>query len=78
MTVKELMEVLSHHREDLKVVVEGYEGGWEDLTTHKISTAYLARDYYLTSSFFGPHEDICNCLVEELEEAAEEHLLLRR
>jgi hypothetical protein len=31
MTVKELIELLSLHNPDLKVVARGYEDGWDDI-----------------------------------------------
>lgn len=36
MTVKELIELLSTYSEDLRVCVDGYEDGYEDLTPEKV------------------------------------------
>ena len=37
MTVKELAELLGKHPDDLRVVVNGYEDGYDDLSLERIS-----------------------------------------
>ena len=44
MTVSELIEVLETHPRDLRVVVNGYEEGYDDLSPGQISVARIALD----------------------------------
>ena len=37
MTVKELVELLGKYPEDLRIVVNGYEDGYDDLSLERIS-----------------------------------------
>ena len=42
MTVKELADLLATHPPDLRVVVNGYEDGYDDLAPEQISTVKIA------------------------------------
>ena len=42
MTVSELIELLKTHSADLRVVVNGYEDGYDDLSPEQISTDRIA------------------------------------
>ena len=42
MTVKEMIELLKGYPADLRVVVNGYEEGYDDLTPRQISVARIA------------------------------------
>lgn len=42
MTVSQLIEVLQTHPGDLRVVVNGYEGGFDDLSPDQISLVRIA------------------------------------
>ena len=42
MTVSELIKLLNQYPADLRVVVNGYEDGYDDLSPQQISTAEIA------------------------------------
>ena len=42
MTVRELIDLLQQHPAGLRVVVNGYEEGYDDLSTQQISTTAIA------------------------------------
>ena len=42
MLVRELLELLRQYPADLRVVVNGYENGYDDLTSGRISTAKIS------------------------------------
>lgn len=44
MTVKELVELLEKYPEDLRVVVNGYEDGYDDILPERISTRKIELD----------------------------------
>ncbi len=44
MTVKELMEFLEKYPDDLRVVVNGYEDGYDDISPERISTTKIELD----------------------------------
>ena len=44
MTVKELMELLGKYPDDLRVVVNGYEDGYDDLSLERISVIKIQLD----------------------------------
>ena len=44
MTVKELMEFLEKYPDDLRVVVDGYEDGYDDILPERISTRKIQLD----------------------------------
>ena len=44
MTVSELMQLLAAHPPDLRVVVDGYEEGYDDLEQHLISVKEIRLD----------------------------------
>ena len=44
MTVKELMKLLEKYPDDLRVVVNGYEDGYDDITPERISTTRIQLD----------------------------------
>ena len=44
MTVKELVELLEKHPEDLRVVVNGYEDGYDDISPERVSTTKKQLD----------------------------------
>ena len=44
MTVKELMELLEKYPDDLRVVVNGYEDGYDDISPERISTTKIQLD----------------------------------
>jgi hypothetical protein len=67
MTVKELIEELSQYGPDMMVVVNGYEGGFEELKA--VKTIDLKLNYYRCSTdssldaegmneWMGPHESV--------------------
>jgi hypothetical protein len=56
MTVKELIEKLQQLDPDLRVVTDGYEGGYKD-----VSDTFESFDLALNvneSWYYGPHEDV--------------------
>lgn len=56
MTVGELIELLGAHPPDLRVVVQGYEGGYDDLTPPAVLSLRLALDVD-DRDYMGDHED---------------------
>ena len=42
MTVREMIDVLKGHPDDLRVVVNGYEEGYDDLSPEQISVVRIA------------------------------------
>ena len=44
MTVKELVELLEKYPDNLRVVVNGYEDGYDDILTERISTTKIELD----------------------------------
>lgn len=44
MTVKELMELLEKYPDDLRVVVNGYEDGYDDISPERIFTRKIQLD----------------------------------
>ena len=44
MTVKALMELLEKYPDDLRVVVNGYEDGFDDISPERISTTKIQLD----------------------------------
>ena len=56
MTVKELMEFLGKYPDDLRVVVNGYEDGYDDILPERISTRKIQLDAG-THDWEGKHND---------------------
>jgi hypothetical protein len=56
MTVNELIEALNHYPGDMRVLVPGYEGGYDDagLKTEEIVFNVNDKDTW----YYGPHESI--------------------
>lgn len=44
MTVKELAELLKKYPDDLRVVVNGYEDGYDDISPERIATTKIQLD----------------------------------
>ena len=42
MNVRELMNLLEHYPQDMRVVVNGYECGYDDLSPDRISVVHIA------------------------------------
>ena len=56
MTVKELVELLGKYPEDLRVVVNGYEDGYDDLSLERISIIKIQLNTQ-THDWEGQHSD---------------------
>lgn len=56
MTVGELRELLGTYPDDLRVVVNGYEQGYDDVSPGQISVVRLALDVGV-EDWEGPHEE---------------------
>ena len=56
MTVQELIALLQQHPSDLRVVVSGYEDGYDDLSPKQLVALPLYLDTK-TRSYYGQHED---------------------
>jgi hypothetical protein len=54
MTKAELIEMMREYPDDTMVVIQGYEGGLEDIT--EIEKIKLKLNYN-TSLFYGPHKE---------------------
>ena len=64
MTVKELVELLGKYPDDLRVVVNGYEDGYDDLSPERISVRKMQLDTQIHdwegqhSDFYGSEKEI--------------------
>ena len=56
MTVKELVELLRKYPDDLRVVVNGYEDGFDDVSPERISVIKIQLDTQ-TYDWEGQHSD---------------------
>ncbi len=56
MTVQELMELLEKYPDDLRVVVNGYEDGYDDISPERIFTRKMQLDAG-TQDWEGKHGD---------------------
>lgn len=56
MTVSELIEALKKHPPDMRVIINGYEGGYEDVWPASIRKRRIALNIH-EPEFFGPHDD---------------------
>ena len=56
MTVKELVEFLQKYPDDLRVVVNGYEDGYDDISPERVSTRKIELDAG-THDWEGQHGD---------------------
>ena len=55
MKIKELKELLNQYDENYCVVVDGYEGGYDDLLKNGIYTIDIVRNVN-SESFYGNHD----------------------
>ena len=66
MTVKELVELLGKYPDDLRVVVNGYEDGYDDLSSERISVVKIQLDTQIHdwegqhSDFYGSEKEIAD------------------
>ena len=64
MTVKELVELLRKYPGDLRIVVNGYEEGYDDLSLERISVIKIQLDTQIHdwegqhSDFYGSEKEI--------------------
>ena len=78
MTVYELMQLLREHPPDLRVVVDGYEDGYDDLSPEQLRIVKISLN---TGSrvYVGAHDDIGFLPEEKLADLeVEEALALHR
>lgn len=78
MTVQELVQLLAHHPSDLRVVVNGYEEGYDDLSPEQLSVVDMSLNTG-THDWEGKHGD-ADCLSKNATADAEivKALVLRR
>ena len=78
MTVKELVELLGKYPDDLRVVVNGYEDGFDDLSPERISVIKIQLDTQI-HDWEGQHSDFYDS-EKEITDDAEivETLVFRR
>ena len=62
MNVGQLIEQLKNYPQDLRVVVRGYEGGYNDVDTFE--KLKIVLDYH-SAWYYGKHEDASNIYNEE-------------
>lgn len=55
MIVSELIEALRQQPQDLRVVVNGYEGGYGDISSNNISVVPLSLNFH-QEWYYGKHE----------------------
>ena len=56
MTIEQLIRLLENYRDDMRVVVNGYEEGYDDLSPERISVAKICLNTG-TQSWQGRHGD---------------------
>ena len=57
MTVDELIQLLAKHSPDLRVMVQGYEDGWDDLEAGDVIAGEASLNVY-TAWYYGRHEEV--------------------
>ena len=57
MTVKELSQILKTYPSDMRVVVSGYESGWDDINLSSLSKKTVLLNYG-KESYNGRHEEV--------------------
>ena len=78
MTVKALVELLGKYPDDLRVVVNGYEDGYDDLSLERISVIKIQLDTG-THDWEGQHSDSYDSETETTDDAEiVEALVFRR
>lgn len=78
MTVKELVELLGKYPNDLRVVVNGYEDGFDDLSPERISVIKIQLDTQ-NHDWEGQHSDFYDSKKEITDDAEiVEALVFRR
>lgn len=77
MTVRELITLLQQYPVDLRVVVNGYEEGYDDLSPQQISTATITLNTG-KHSWEGRHGDPCPTGESPGDNELVEALVLRR
>ena len=78
MTVYELMHLLRKHPPDLRVVVDGYEDGYDDLSPEQLRMVRISLNTG-TREYVGAHDDIGRLPEEKLAGLeVEEALALHR
>ena len=68
MTVKELAELLRKYPDDLQVVVNGYEDGYDDLSPERISVIKIQLDTQIYD-WEGQHSDFYGLKRETTDDA---------
>ena len=56
MTIEELIRILQTYPQDTRVVVDGYEGGYDDISPERISVTKIQLDVG-TEEWEGLHEE---------------------
>lgn len=54
MTVKELIEILATHPPEMRVIVSGYEDGYNDLST--VAVVKIRLDCHKQHYYYGAHQ----------------------
>jgi hypothetical protein len=55
--ISELIEILQTHPPDMRVVVDGYEGGYDDLERDSVSRLRICVNVRSSPSILGAHDD---------------------
>ena len=78
MTVEELIQLLQSHPRDMRVVVDGYEDGYDDLSPEQLRTVKITLNTG-TREYVGTHGDVDYLPKEKLAGLkVEEALVLHR
>ena len=57
MNVKKLIEILEKYPNDMRVIVDGYEGGYDDITDSQILEIDVKINCQRSSVVFGKHSE---------------------
>jgi hypothetical protein len=77
MTVKELIEELKTYDQNKRVVVDGYEGGYDDISPLHIKDIELCLFYY-SEGYYGDHGEWDSDLIDETLHTRAEAVLIAR
>jgi Cys-tRNA synthase (O-phospho-L-seryl-tRNA:Cys-tRNA synthase) len=58
MNVSQLIEILQTYSPDMRVIIDGYEYGYEDVKKERIKPVFIVLDAHGPESYInGPHSD---------------------
>ena len=68
MKIKDLKKILDDYPDDLDIVVDGYEGGYDDLLRDNVHTLKIQRNVN-NEWYYGDHDDPSDVCDKKIEPA---------